>query len=170
MNPKDWNSSVRRALGPVREFAVWMDGRCYARLGLDDVRGDGVERFVEHLCRRRCSVATVRRFLVGSSQDAPAPVAAPHQAVGCPTPLPATPYPAVVPVADRRQSVFSLADQGADPSMIAARTGLDRETVRMLLASRNNGHEGGALHNGLALHFASSFPHNSARPAPWSLS
>ena len=171
------DSSVRRALGPVREFAVWMGGQRYARLGLDDVRGDGIERFVEHLCRRRCSVATVRRkassvrrFLVWSSQDVPAPVAAPHQEVGCPTPLPVMPYPAVVPVADRRQSVFTLADQGADPSMIAARAGLDRETVRMLLASRNNGHEGGAVHNGLALHFASSFPHDSAQPAPRSLS
>jgi hypothetical protein len=70
-----------------------------------------------------------------------------------------SPFPAASAVAERRQTVLSLAHQGVDAATIAARVGIDRETVRMLLATRDNGHAGHINSDRLAIPVGAVFPH-----------
>jgi uncharacterized membrane protein len=154
--------SVKRISASVREFAEWFGGQCYAGLRVETIDSAHLERFVVHLRRRHLrqstitrKTAAVKRFLVWTSSTSPAPIAA--SSADVPTPTRPTMIVEPMSVAERRAAVFDLAEQGLDTALIAARLGLERDTVHMLLSSFNGRRPVGGLSDPFAFNLGVGF-------------
>lgn len=119
--------SAGRMAGHVKGFARWWGGQRYERVQLRPINPAEVEAYSEFLYGDGLKPATVRRkinavkdFLAWLDERTP-PAASPAPVV---SPAPAN---------DRRSVVKTLAQQGLDIRTIAARAGIEQETVRILL-------------------------------------
>ena len=162
------SSSVKRINASVREFVEWFGGQCYAGLSVQTIESAHLERYVVHLRRRHLrqstiarNTAAVKRFLVWTSSTSPAPIAVSSAGVARPTPNRPTMIVEPMSVAERRAAVFDLAEKGLDTALIAARLGLERDTVHMLLSSSNGRHPVGGLSDPFAFNLGVGF---AARP------
>lgn len=159
--------SVKRISASVREFAGWFGGQCYASLSADAIEHSHIERYIQQWQRRRLrpstirrKAATVRRFLAW--RDAQPRTTVTEVGVRALRPVATAPRPApslVEPmtVADRRAAVFDLAEQGLDTSLIAARLGLERDTVRMLLSATSGRRPANGFPDRLTLGLGASY-------------
>jgi len=156
--------SVKRLNASVREFAEWFGGQCYAGLSAETIEVAHLERFALHLRRRHLRQSTVsrkmsavKRFLVWMSSTSPAPIAVSQATMARPTKSAPTAMVEPMSVAERRAAVFDLAEQGLDTALIAARLGLERDTVHMLLSSYNARRPGGGLSDRFAFNLGVGF-------------
>lgn len=140
-------TTAARAVSYVKGFAVWWGGQRYETVSLDQFDPLETEAYFEFLRGQNHHADTLKRKMnalkmfcvwVESLSTPPAPVPAPVTPAAEPVVAPAgddAPQPSRL---ERRRQVLSLAEQGLDYRMIAAKTGLEQESVRMLLAERNN--------------------------------
>lgn len=146
-------TTAARAVSYIKGFAVWWGGQRYETVSLDQFDPLETEAYFEFLRGQNHHADTLKRKMNAlkmfcawveslSAPTTPAPIPAPASApvtaaadsVAAPAGF-ETPQPSRL---ERRRQVLSLAQQGLDYRMIAAKTGLEQESVRMLLADRNN--------------------------------
>lgn len=144
-------ATANRILSHIRGFAQWWGGHRYEQMRLRRIGTDESEIYFDYLQSQDYQPNTIKRKMnalkafIGWTNDVldeeeeallPAvPVAA---SPGDVNPEPAnTPAaaPAPQPIADRKTMVLNLAQQGLDQRTIAAKTGMEQEAVRMLLAT-----------------------------------
>lgn len=121
--------SAGRMVGHVKGFARWWGGQRYERVQLRPINPAEVEAYSEVLHGENLKVATIRRklnavkdFLAWLNHRSPS-----AEPVKVSAPVKSTPQ------TERRAVVQMLAQQGLDIRTIAARTGMEQETVRILL-------------------------------------
>lgn len=142
-------TTAARAVSYVKGFAVWWGGQRYETVPLDQFDPLETEAYFEFLRGQNHHADTLKRKMNAlkmfcswvEALSAPvAPVSAPVAPV---VDLPAVPAaepeaPQQLSRLERRRQVLSLAEQGLDYRTIAARTGLEQESVRMILTDRNH--------------------------------
>jgi hypothetical protein len=146
-------NAIKRTLGHVRDFTAWLGGQRYAELLLSRIDSTDVEAYLDYLKAQDYQPSTIKRkaaalgafrnwadTLVSGAQ--PYDEATVHSKDSR---LPVVRGEAVPPTwqlsagmlagTDRRRIVLDLAGQGLDQRTIAARTGLEQDTVRLVLAT-----------------------------------
>lgn len=131
-------NSVGRVLSNLREFALWWGGRHWESLRLCQLEPDDVDNYVAYLKARQYKPITFKRkqaalrsFVNWAGTAMPArPGYTNSPRAKEEDPVTSTPSHAN---SDYCAAALALYGQGLDLETIAARTGLEREAVRMLL-------------------------------------
>lgn len=120
--------SAGRIVGHVKGFARWWGGQRFERVQLRPIDPAEADAYHDVLRAEGLKIATIRRKMNAVKDFLNWLETRVRPAVSQPVPA-ASPAPAN----DRRSVVQTLAQQGLDVRTIAARTGMEQETVRILL-------------------------------------
>lgn len=132
-------ATIARMGGHLKSFALWWGGQHYEKAQLRRISPAEVDEYYNYLNEHNLKKDTVRRkintlknfldwieprieLLERKMKPAPPPASVSAQNTSS-------------PLVDRKKLVRALAAQGFDLSVIAAKTGMEREAVRMLLRS-----------------------------------
>ena len=148
-------STVKRTVGHVRGFAIWLGGKRYDQISVRRIENTDVDAYLDYLRNQKYHANTIRRKLIAirtftnwidtrlnpnavAGENAPGETGPPSGPNKKPTvaQIPAPVQADGFKHKSSYQAVFALADQGLAHQDIAAQTGLEQEAVRMLLTVR----------------------------------
>jgi hypothetical protein len=141
-------NTVKRILSHVRGFVTWVGGQHYQQVPLSRVDAADVEAYLNHMRNQKYHPNTVKRKLAALRifTDWANTRLNPESDISI-NPPPNSNHPSSIKESgfterdplpsqgdtNRYQAAFALAEQGLELPKIAARTGLEQETIRTLL-------------------------------------
>lgn len=133
-------TAVNRAMGYVKSFALWWGGKRYERVQVRPINHTEIDNYIEVLQTQGLRPDTVRRKMNAVREFfdwLDEYFHRPSQPATTAIPMASANGVAQSPPPSRKSLVQSLAQQGMDIRAIAAETGLERETVRILLEPKD---------------------------------
>ncbi len=142
--------TVTRTVSHVREFATWLGGQRSNEILLSRINAREIEAYLDYLKALDYKPTTIQRKMAALKAFTAwtndlANRAQPLCQEDNQSSLTGSARPSLLPTyvdmlsgTERRRTVFALAEQGLDRRTIAARTGLEQEVVRVLLAKEQS--------------------------------